>query len=200
MTTAEPATARGARFIGLDLETTGLHEEALPLEIGMIAYDDMLTEIDTFHALILPGALDTLYTRCAAGARDMHRRNGLWSDLNELSGADEDDAAIGAVGRRAASWVDRHTTDEPPYMLGTNISYDRAVLDRTMPELLARFHYQSVDANSFKLIARHRYDALPPAGHFHPAHRVLPDVRGSVALIGDSIAGIVAHSGKEASA
>ena len=200
MTTAEPATARGARFIGLDLETTGLHEEALPLEIGMIAYNDTLTEIDTFHALILPGDLDTIYTRCAAEARDMHRRNGLWSDLTGLSGTDLDHATIEAVVRRAASWIDRHTTDEPPYMLGTNISYDRAVLDRTMPELLARFHYQSVDANAFKLIARHCYDALPPAGHFHPAHRVLPDVRGSVALIGDSLAGIVAHVGREASA
>lgn len=191
---AAPVCA-GTRFIGLDLETTGLDGDCLPLELGMIAFDDSLNETDTFHALILPADFTELYTSCAPSARSMHHASGLWHDLAQLN---EDDAGSGgsgidAVEHRAIAWLDRHTGDPSPFMLGTNIEFDRKVLHRTMPDLLGRFHYQYVDANSFKLIARHTYSALPPAGCHQPAHRVLADVRESIALIGDSLEGITAR-------
>lgn len=179
-----------ATFIGLDLETTGLDSDCQPLELGMIAYDSRLVEIDTFHALILADTFTKLYTQAAPVARSMHHANGLWDDLAQLAEDPEvtSGAVVSAVEHRAISWMDRQCGETALFMLGTNIEYDRGVLGRTMPALLRRFHYQSVDANSFKLIARHSYNAsLQTAGVHRPAHRVLPDIRSSVELITTSL-------------
>lgn len=187
MDTTAPAT-----FIGLDLETTGLHDHAEPLEIGMIAYTDQLEELDVFHRLILPAPFADLYASASPEARSMHTRTGLWTELaaRQIDG-DTADLAPDAVDRAAGTWVRRHTGETAPFILGTNPTYDRGVLADRMPDLLARFHYQMVDANSIKLIARHTYRCMPPAGTHTAVHRAVEDVRDSVRLIRDALAGIL---------
>ena len=183
------------RFIGLDVETTGLHEGAMPLEIGMIAYTDTLDEIDTFHSLVQPAATDAVEADCTGEARQMHDDNGLWKDLADVE--DQELIAVDKVAREAREWLDMLTGAGQPFLLGTNPEYDRKILQQYMPTVAERFHYQSLDANAIKLLARHRHDAPLPAGAHTPAHRVLADIRGSVTLINKSTEAIVAatHAG-----
>lgn len=183
------------RFIGLDVETTGLHEGAMPLEIGMIAYTDTLDEIDTFHSLVQPAATDAVEADCTGEARQMHDDNGLWKDLADVE--DQELIAVDKVAREAREWLDMLTGAGQPFLLGTNPEYDRKILQQYMPTVAEKFHYQSLDANAIKLLARHRHDAPLPAGAHTPAHRVLADIRGSVTLINKSTEAIVAatHAG-----
>lgn len=186
-------TTATATFIGLDLETTGLHTHAEPLELAMIAYTDQLEELDTFHSLILPAPFADLYTAASPEARSMHTRTDLWAELADRE-TDRDTADLDpvAVERAASAWVRRHSGETAPFILGTNPTYDRGVLADRMPDLLARFHYQMVDANSIKLLARHAYHSMPPAGTHTAVHRAVEDVRDSVRLIHDALAGIIA--------
>lgn len=179
-------------FLGCDVETTGLHSRAKILEIGLIAYDQQLQEIETYRSIILPPNLNDLMRHTPETVRFMHHRSGLWSELKhaemklQIGQLPPDHYSLPKVEARAMMWVESFLMEHKPYMLGSSIHFDRTMLRREMPNLADLFHHQSVDATSFYLVAKAKGASFPDAGDTQ--HRVIADIRQSRELITASLA------------
>ena len=136
-------------YIGFDCETTGISphapENAGLLEIGMIAYDADLTELDAFSSLVRSPAA-TAHRAAGVGdfITDLHTDNGLFADLD----AAEEPLELGDVEASALDFMETYSGWGTPPMLGSSITLDRVFLAAEMPRLLSKFHYRSVDATS----------------------------------------------------
>ena len=74
---------------------------------------------------------------------------------------------------------------QAPVMGGSSITFDRSFLAQSMPKLLDAFHYRSVDVTSIRELAqRWRPDLKNQEPRATAAHRVIPDIHDSIALLG----------------
>lgn len=139
-----------AAFVGVDIESTGkdvLNDSML--ELGMIAFDKNLNEIDCFSSVIYP----SVNARCLTNeyVTRMHTRNGLFNDIESK---DKNEILTQVVEARALSWLNSQHIDEPAIMLGSSVHFDRMFIKREMPSLDARFSYKLADATSFGIISQ----------------------------------------------
>lgn len=154
-------------FIVVDCETTGLdHNQDYLLEVGMVATDNDLKEIDRIRVLIL---LDGPWeARMDDVCRAMHTKNGLIVDV----------LAFGLPIKHAAMtlklWLSKY---ESVPMTGSTIDFDRAFLRRLMRIVEERFHYRSINVSTIKEITRLWAPELayPPIDPDLKAHRAIPD-------------------------
>lgn len=187
------------KYIGLDLETTGLDPDTSGIvEIAMIAFDDRLDEVAHFTSLVYSTEADyARYTSLDDVVDRMHTESGLWDELDahldQHGGADITPQAVEA---RALAWL--NTLDMPaghkPMMVGNSITFDRTFLDAEMPKLLGRFNHRSLDATSVLEAAaltgadpaQLRDDAQGDA----TKHRALDDLRAAQRQITHAIGAI----------
>lgn len=188
------------KYIGLDLETTGLHPDdgAAIVELGMIAFDDTLTEVDHFTSLVYSGKAAFHRVNDMADVVDtMHTETGLWDELEEyVATYGVADLIPGTVEATALAWID--SLDMPaghrPMMVGNSITFDRDFLHVEMPKLLARFSHRSLDATSV-IEAAALAGADPAKIREHAAvdgtkHRALDDLRAARRQITAALAAI----------
>lgn len=190
------------KYIGLDLETTGLHPDdgAAIVELGMIAFDDTLTEVDHFTSLVYSGKAAFHRVNDMADVVDtMHTESGLWDELDEyVATHGVADLIPDTVETTALAWIDSldMPTGHKPMMVGNSITFDRDFLHVEMPKLLARFSHRSLDATSV-IEAAALADADPAqlradAQGGETKHRALDDLRiaaRQIALAIDAIRG-----------
>lgn len=154
-----------ASYVGIDIETTGLDTSACELlEIAVVVFDSAMDIIDYMSVPVTnPEMIDdpkdpvsTLKSLCAANVVDMHEGTGLWADLAQLY---NDPAAVAAhapsrVAEDILALLDKHEARGVP-VLGSSQSFDRAVLQRIMPDVNRSLHYRNVDASTLiELVVR----------------------------------------------
>lgn len=187
------------KYIGLDLETTGLDPDVGGiLEIAMTALDADLNEIDHFTSPVYSTYADYhRYTFMDEVVVDMHQESGLWEDIDaHLEARDGVDILPEVVEKRALKWL--NTLDMPaghkPMMVGNSITFDRTFLAEEMPKLLNRFSHRSLDATS--VIEAAALTGADPAAIRERAgagivkHRALDDLRAARLQIKTAIAAI----------
>lgn len=165
-----------ARYVAVDLETTGLGEDAHLLEISVLILDAQLRERASYTTLVHhpAGALNRLDEK----VREMHTASGLLADLADATGL----PTVAEVERDLLALLDEHQSDDTPIHLagGGVAQFDQPFLKRTMPNLIARLHYRPVD---FSIIRQAYKDAngieLAVPDYEHP-HRAEADIRSDV--------------------
>lgn len=165
-----------ARYVAVDLETTGLGEDAHLLEISVLILDAQLRERASYTTLVHhpAGALNGLDEK----VREMHAASGLLADLADATGL----PTVAEVERDLLALLDEHQSDDTPIHLagGGVAQFDQPFLKRTMPNLIARLHYRPVD---FSIIRQAYKDAngveLEAPGYEHP-HRAEVDLSNDV--------------------
>ena len=162
-------------LVWLDLETTGLdpvNDDIL--QLGMVVTDDDLTERGRM-SWVMFNTGPTASTHPVVV--DMHTQNGLW-----VACQDSRLQCIQVV-REAIAWLETLGVERGKVQLaGNTIGFDRSFLRVWMPELLAHFHYRSVDMSSVNELSRRWWPALYEARPQASAHRALDDLDASIAL------------------
>lgn len=176
-------------FIWLDFESSGLEDDSLALEFGVIGTDANLKEQWSFSYLIKneapPGFIRDM---CDPFVREMHTKNHLWDDLiyahdhphevmNYVEPGDLSDTLHGVM---AALGYQEKTHP----MCGSTVGYDRALMKRHMPMFESWFFYRNIDVSTIKELAKvwapSIYEDRPNKDEKNKVHRVLDDVRASI--------------------
>lgn len=170
-------------LVAIDVETTGLDPTLDQLiEIGAVALDEQLVEVETFHTLVYPphGWAKPLMAM-PKEVKEMHAASGLLDDLKE---AYESPAKrVPPVDAEAAlvEFIGRHYGDVRPYLLGRNPAFDRAWLEHWTPKASQLLHYRSIDVTGFAWLGDLNPDlGAPKAGR---AHRALADAKEAVEVV-----------------
>ena len=134
--------------LGLDIETTGLEDTALILEVALILFDSKLNSVaHTSETIYHP--INEVYAAMGDYVTNMHTTNGLLEDIKNT----DSEKTIHTVETHLCDWISENTSGAPLPMLGSSIHFDRTLVSQQMPDLYNKFHYRSIDATSIKLAA-----------------------------------------------
>lgn len=170
------------RIIWIDLETTGLRPETDQiLEVAVIVTDDSFAKLASATSVVRPdGDLDELLGSMDERVQDMHRKSGLEEALRD------DGRPITVIDGEVAEMI-RVVAGSGPFLLGGNsVAFDRAFIDRYMPETAALLHYRNFDVRVIQTL----FDMAGVGADYQgildgfekgmTAHRALSDIRLSV--------------------
>ena len=156
-----------SKYLWIDLEMTGLDvEKERIIEIGAIATDTDLNELDRFHCIVkqppeLIAAMDEWNT-------EHHGNSGLTAKIpNGLSESVAEQELI--------RWS-KKIFDEPIIIAGNSIGQDRLFLTKYFKEFSKLMHYRQLDVTAFKL-------AYGPKGLVYEknnTHRAIDDITESI--------------------
>lgn len=158
----------------VDVETTGLDTRSCALlELGLVVTDDHLN-------LVAAKSWVCYYDRevfkpatpIVPVVIDMHEKNGLWEECRTSR------LGLQQIESDAIEFLHLHSASRSP-MCGSTVSFDRAVLQSHMPNLVNLFHYRHIDVSSFVEVAgRWQIPIMPEAED----NLVLPEAREHRAL------------------
>jgi oligoribonuclease len=167
-------------LVFLDLETTGLDPNKDDvLEVAAIVTDDQLNEIARFERVIWTSIK---FHQLNPFVRDMHTQNGLWPLIaggDDAASADKDLAAF--IREHAVNATKDGKTDRPQ-LAGNTISFDRAFMQKHLPDAEAELHYRNLDISSLNEMSRRFFPAAYEARPKQPqiAHRAMADAEDSL--------------------
>lgn len=159
-------------LVWIDIETTGLEPYGnVMLELGLVATDNDLDLVDSFHAVIAYRD-DIAYEE--EFIRNMHTASGLWDECIAST------YALREAEADACDWMARVGGKASP-MAGSTPHFDRSFLKVHMPRLEDQFHYRNADVSSMREFARRWFPEMiepTPIG----AHRALSDISDTLVL------------------
>lgn len=158
----------------VDVETTGLDtRHCALLELGLVVTDDHLNLIAAKSwVCYYDREVFTPASPIAPVVIDMHEKNGLWEECRTSR------LGIQQIENDAIEFLHLHSASRSP-MCGSTVSFDRAVLQRNMSNLVNLFHYRHIDVSSFVEVAgRWQLPILPE----EQDSLVLPEAREHRAL------------------
>jgi len=161
------------KYIGIDLETTGLDPARdRILEIAWVLLDEDLVELSSFHEVV-----DAPSSAIEQGAaRAMHEETGLV----RKRGAQWVIDAGGFLPTSLATIEERlyatlEVLPEPPILAGQSVHFDRGFLERWMPHAAGLLHHRNLDARTVMLLWPNRDWPEPTT-----KHRAMPDLQASI--------------------
>lgn len=158
---------RHAKYLFLDLETTGLDpEDHAILECAAVAVDSNLVALDQFSMVL---HFDVSFRDAIEPVvLDMHDVNGLWSECRRS--ADGWPELLTAI----FDMIARFLWDEgEPILAGSSIHFDRSFLREHLPSVVASLHHRMLDVSSLKMLRKDAGAPDMPKGD--EPHRALPD-------------------------
>ncbi len=171
-------------LVWLDLETTGLGDDAEIVEVAVVLTDSDLVEGPSWQETRIPsptGRRQILETPEVLG---MHRTSGLWDEINVESATGSRD--VGSIDHTLTQMLiasrEKYGADCVFYLAGSGVAgFDRRFIKRDFPRMDAMLHYSSVDMG----IVRRTMQivggkTLPLASNQNP-HRAMSDVRTAIA-------------------
>lgn len=165
-------------LVWFDCETTGLdpRNDKL-LEVAVILTDGQLQERAVFGSVL---AFDKPIQN--DWVRNQHTQSGL---VEACQGSRK---SCEAVDLALCDWLQNHGVPEKAGVLaGSSIHFDRGFIREHLPRLDAVLHYRMVDVSSFNEVAMRFapdvYAARPNVPKEKIAHRALPDIRHSIAVL-----------------
>ena len=165
--------------LGLDIETTGLEDDALILEVALVLFNSNLEEEKSISKTIYH-PIEEVHNRMNEYVTNMHTENGLLDEIKTLN----PNQTLALVEEELCDWIDENTSGNPLPMLGSSIHYDRTLVSLQMPKLYNKFHYRSIDATSVKLaaqgLATKEIEPFEPRGTTHRGH---DDLLNSAAVV-----------------
>jgi oligoribonuclease len=161
-----------AKYLWLDLETTGLDErQCTILEVAARITDAELVVLAGCHYLVKH---DLQSLMMSEWPWKQHTASGLLADLKNAT----DNLAV--VDERLASFMAEHAPNGTLQLAGSSVHFDRAFLKLHMPKTYGALHYQQLDVSSFKIaIGWWPTLELPSQDR---AHRAMADINNSLAL------------------
>lgn len=158
----------GETVAWIDTETTGLDpDKGFLLEVAVIITDSDLQVLEALEWLVdndLP--VYKLQKGCLPSVLEMHTTNGLWDDLADAEALTSREHLDNALAELLAS-------HEKPMLGGRNPSFDRAWLERWLPESAAQLHYRHLDETGMKWLFK---GAGLKVGQSSDAHRAGKDI------------------------
>jgi oligoribonuclease len=166
------------KLLWTDIETTGLHDSAEILALGMVVTDGDLNVLAEFEQHINPkGKASNLDLQ--PEARRMHEKSGL------LARCDAAPFNLAEVETLARAFVIQHG-GEKPFMAGSTVHFDSRHLRRHMPKVVELCHYRMLDVSVFKVLGE-AWDIAdwvkPPCIAGETAHTPIADIRGSIEML-----------------
>lgn len=150
-----------------DIETTGLSEDALILEVGLIATDSSLHEQGRISVVVGWPDVDPFLS---VHVREMHTANDLLDEVknSSLSLADAEQKLM-----QFASQFERRP------MGGSSVHTDRTWLRRSMPRLERMFHYRNFDVSTLRTFFKTTEGVKPVK------HRAIGDLVHDIGVTAD---------------
>jgi oligoribonuclease len=156
-----------SKYLWIDLEMTGLDvEKERIIEIGAIATDTDLNELDRFHCIVKQP--QELLDKMDAWNTKHHGDSGLTAKVSK--GLSETDAE-----KELSEWCQK-IFDEPIIIAGNSIGQDRLFLTKYFKDFSKLMHYRQLDVTAFKL-------AYAPKGlvyNKNNTHRAIDDIVESI--------------------
>lgn len=155
------------KYLWIDLEMTGLDVETERIiEIGAIATDTDLNELDRFHCIVKqpPELLDQMDD----WNKEHHGKSGLIDKIPSGLSETEAESSLSAWSKKVF--------DEPIIIAGNSIGQDRLFLTKYFKEFSKLMHYRQLDVTAFKL-------AYAPKGLLYNkknTHRAMDDIIESI--------------------
>lgn len=170
------------QLLFLDLETTGLEPHInVILEVAACVVEtcgvSKITVWNEFDSVVFARGRDL--EELSKPVFDMHSKSGLLSECQhpDVPFLDEVETALCSHIKAFADC----TKENPLYLAGSSIHFDRAFIKVHMPELDQLLHYRMLDVSSFRLLEE--FVGLPvfePEGE--KRHRAVSDMRGSIEM------------------
>lgn len=138
-------------FLWIDLETTGLYPRVDHiLEAGWMVTDENLRGKGHLQSSVVTASKAAIgYIKTSPFIHDMHTKSGL---LEALMGTET--LVIEDVEERILEAIMDYPEDEPWYLAGASVHFDRAFIDSWMPTLAEKLHHRIFDTSSLKLFAK----------------------------------------------
>lgn len=170
--------SKSAKYIVLDLETTGLCSVSdRILEVAAIAVDEDLTILGRFESVV--GHLNSPDAPTCSDpfVQDMHTRNGLLEACNaaHLSG---EDFTWSTVSARLYNWLwSIAPVSKGCKLVGNSVHFDRQFLWSRAPKVDKHLHHQHIDVSC--LINTMNLVEIPFTRVAASAHRAMADAQAS---------------------
>lgn len=139
-----------AKFLWLDLETTGLKplKGDRILEVAALVTDVSLNELDRYHSLVKYEDIAEVHKILMQNPFWGKRSDGLKKIVNEMaSGKPKNQVEAELLALQTKHFA----KDQPIYLAGNTIRLDRDFIDHWMPQFASHLHYRMMDVSSFKL-------------------------------------------------
>ena len=170
-------------FVWMDLETTGLTDDAEIIEVAMVVTDSNLTEGMSWQEVRPPSEQGRRQILDDPYVLGMHQASGLWEHLTLLDGTTGRD--LGMIDHTLSQIVEGSRGQFGPdcefYLAGSGAaSFDRRFIRRDFPRLNALLHYSALDMGIVSRAVKFLWgDALPKPVNPNP-HRAMTDVRAAI--------------------
>ena len=137
-------------YLWIDLETTGLDPRLdRILEVGwMVTNENFRGRSNIRSAVVTPTKAALGYITTDTFIHNMHSKSGLLEALmspGTLVIEDVEDQILDAL--------QDFPEDEPWYLAGASVHFDRGFIDTWMPRLSKKLHHRILDTSSLKLFA-----------------------------------------------
>lgn len=178
------------RLVWVDLETTGIGDKDLILEIAVTVTDNDLNELSSTSGLVRscnPNFLRRSSSEQIIPCWDQHFDSGLIDEMIRLN-AEGTLPSEDCMSDRILSMLLDHgivagmDPDIRPPLCGSSVHFDRRFIRRYMPKLHDVLHYRNIDVSSIRELAR-RFTPDLEIPSPESDHRALSDLRNSIELL-----------------
>jgi len=182
------------RLVWIDIETTGVEDYDIMLEIAVIVTDNDLNELGMLSSFIIDCHPDSLIRAGQPRTKhsdipcwEQHFDSGLIDQLKEeFHRAENIDPTVGVVEDGIVKFLNKHGVyegmEKRAPMCGSSIHFDRRFIRRHMLKVIDVLHYRNIDVSGIRECAR-RWSPQLEIPEIEVAHRAVDDLRNSIALL-----------------